>query len=60
MDADERQIRDLIDRWHHATAAGDLDTVLGLMADDAVFLTPGKPPMTRREFADGFRAWAGK
>ena len=56
MNADEKEIRDLIDRWRRATSAGDLDTVLTLMADDAIFLTPGRPPMTKDVFAKNFRA----
>jgi len=42
---DERAIRDLIDAWQRATAAGDSERVLRLMADDVVFLAPGQPPM---------------
>jgi uncharacterized protein (TIGR02246 family) len=56
MNADERAIRDLIEHWHRATAEGDVDAVLRLMSDDAVFLVPGKPPMTgRRPFEEGLR-----
>ena len=29
------------------------------MADDAVFLTPGRPPMTKDSFASGFRSLSG-
>jgi len=45
---DTQAIRALISRWHAATAAGDIDTVLGLMAEDAVFLVAGQPPMRGR------------
>ena len=55
---DEQQILDLVARWRSATARGDLDAVLGMMTDDALFLTPGKPPMTKERFADGFRMLA--
>ncbi|HUR20288.1 MAG TPA: SgcJ/EcaC family oxidoreductase [Vicinamibacterales bacterium] len=48
MNTEELAIRDLIARWHSATAAGDVDTILGLMADDAVFLVAGQPPMEGR------------
>lgn len=51
MDNDERQIRDLVAKWMSATRAGDLDTVLGLMTDDAKFLVAGKPPFGKQEFA---------
>lgn len=45
MTNDEQAIRDLIATWIRASAAGDDDTVLSLMADDVVFLLPGRPPM---------------
>jgi uncharacterized protein (TIGR02246 family) len=52
MDRDEQAIRKLIDTWMTATGAGDAKTLLGLMADDVVFLIPGKPPMRgKSEFA---------
>ena len=51
MLTDEEQIRQLVATWHAATKAGDVDTVLGLMTDDAVFLVPGRPPMRKAEFA---------
>ena len=56
MQKDEKEIRDLIDTWMHATSAGDLAQVLSLMAEDVVFLIPGQPPMRGKdEFARGFR-----
>jgi len=58
--ADERAIRELMERWIHATKDGDLGTVLSLMADDVVFFTPGQPPMNKEGFAAGFRSFAGK
>ena len=45
MDRDEQAIRQLIESWMTATMAGDTATVLDLMADDVVFLVPGRPPM---------------
>jgi len=33
-----------------ATQSGNLDQILALMSDDVVFLTPGRPPMSRQEF----------
>ena len=59
MNDDEKQIRQLIDKWGRATAAGDLQTVLDLMADDAIFLTPGQPPMNKQAFAAAFKGFAG-
>jgi uncharacterized protein (TIGR02246 family) len=51
MSADERAIRQVIATWLQATAAGDTATILTLMADDVVFLTPGRPPFGKAEFA---------
>jgi uncharacterized protein (TIGR02246 family) len=56
MNADEQAIRDVIAEWHRATAAADVGAVLRLMADDVVFLVPGKPPLTGRSaFETGLR-----
>lgn len=45
MDQDEQAIRDLVATWMSASAAGDRDRVLDLMADDVVFLVPGRSPI---------------
>jgi len=45
MPSDEQEIRQLVATWMAATRAGDIETVLSLMADDVVFLLPGRPPM---------------
>jgi uncharacterized protein (TIGR02246 family) len=42
-----------------ATRAGDTATVLELMTDDAVFLTAGRAPFGKAEFAAAARAQAG-
>lgn len=60
LETDEQQIRSLMDEWRERTAAGDVDGVLALMTDDATFLTAGNPPMTKADFAAGFRSFAGK
>ena len=57
---DEQDIRNLIDRWHKATAAGDAAAVGALMTEDVVFLTPGQPPMDKAGFMKGFASFAGK
>ena len=57
MEADRRALLDLLQTWRDATARGDLDTILGLMTEDAVFLTPGNEPMTRARFAEIFRGF---
>jgi uncharacterized protein (TIGR02246 family) len=54
--SDERAIRELVALWHRATGAGDVDTVLGLMTEDVVFLVAGRPPMRGRDaFERGLR-----
>ena len=56
MGTDEQAIRNLIEQWHRATVAGDVDTVLRLMAEGVVFLMAGKPPMKGRStFEQGLR-----
>jgi uncharacterized protein (TIGR02246 family) len=59
MSNDEQQIRQLVATWMAATKVGDVDTVLSLMTDDAIFLTPGRPPMDKAGFAAAARAQAG-
>lgn len=58
--SDEQQIRSLIETWLAATREGDLDTVLSLMTEDVLFLTPGNAPMSREGFAAASKAMAGK
>ena len=56
MTNDESAIRALVAEWHRATAEGDLDRILLLMSEDAIFLTQGHRPMRGRDtFAAGFR-----
>jgi uncharacterized protein (TIGR02246 family) len=58
MQSDEEQIRALVSTWMAATKAGDVKTVLSLVADDVVFLVAGRPPMRKDEFAEGLKAQA--
>jgi uncharacterized protein (TIGR02246 family) len=51
MNADERQIRELVETWMTASKAGDLAAVLDLMTDDVIFMTPGRAPFGKGEFA---------
>lgn len=51
MSADEKAIRELIDRWMLASARGDLATVLGMMADDVIFMVAGQEPFGKEAFA---------
>ena len=50
MTDDERAIRDLVGTWMKASEAGDLNTVLSLMADDVIFMAPGREPFGKEEF----------
>jgi uncharacterized protein (TIGR02246 family) len=59
MTADEKEIRHLVATWMHASREGDVATVLELMSDDALFLTPGQPPMDKLAFAAAARAQCG-
>ena len=52
MTEDERAIRELVATWMAASKAGDSDTVLSLIADDAVFMVVGQEPFGK----DAFRA----
>jgi len=59
MSDDERAIRDLVATWMAASKAGDHDTVLGLMADDAVFMVPGREPFGKAAFAAASKGMEG-
>jgi uncharacterized protein (TIGR02246 family) len=56
MMPDEQAIRELHSTWIEAVNAGDLVRLLTLMADDVVFLNPGREPLSRDGFAPGFTA----
>ena len=60
MQNDEQEIRELVSQWMAASKAGDVDTVLSLMADDVVFLVPGQPVMRKADFASKARAQSGQ
>src|SRR5262249_39113890 len=51
MTDDERAIRELVATWMAASQGGDVATVLGLMADDVVFMVPGREPFGKEAFA---------
>jgi uncharacterized protein (TIGR02246 family) len=48
MNGDEQAIRRGVADWQVLTAGEDVEGVLALMADDAVFLVAGHPPMRGR------------
>ncbi|MGN6031286.1 MAG: YybH family protein [Thermomicrobiales bacterium] len=56
---DEQAIRALVERWMTASAAGDIETVLGLMTDDVVFSVPGQEPFGKEAFAAASQGMAG-
>jgi uncharacterized protein (TIGR02246 family) len=51
MQSDEQAIREMVDNWLEASKRGDLTTLLNLLADDVLFITPGKEPFGKEEFA---------
>ena len=59
MSPDERAIRDLVDTWMKASRAGDTETVLSLMSDDAIFMVPGREPFGKQAFAANSRSMDG-
>jgi uncharacterized protein (TIGR02246 family) len=59
MSEDERTIRELVATWMKASQAGDLATLLGLMADDVVFMVPGREPFGKEAFAAASQGMKG-
>jgi uncharacterized protein (TIGR02246 family) len=56
MGRDERQVHHVHSAWINAVNAGDVGCLTTLMADDAVFLSPGQAPFGREEFSANFLA----
>ena len=56
MGPDEREIREVHSTWIEAVNAGHLVRLLTLMADDVVFMNPGREPFGRDGFPAGFSA----
>ena len=48
---EEQAIRDLVKTWLAASEKGDLTTMLNLLADDVIFMVPGKEPFGKETFA---------
>ena len=48
---DTRQIRQLVDSWIAASKAHNLPALMGMMTDDVVFMTAGRAPFGKAEFA---------
>ncbi len=51
MTQDEKAIRELVARWLAASKNGDLATLMPMMADDVIFMTPGAAPFGKAVFA---------
>ncbi len=50
MSEDEGAIRKLVDDWMEASKTGDAAKALSLMADDVVFMVPGREPFGKEAF----------
>ena len=59
MSDDENRIRTVIQTWMDASRRHDVATVLDLMTDDVLFLTAGRAPFGRDEFARGMESMKG-
>jgi uncharacterized protein (TIGR02246 family) len=55
---ENQKVRSVIDKWLAASKSGDLETILTLMTDDAIFLTRNGV-MRREDFVASFKAMAG-
>ena len=51
VNEDKRAIRESVATWLAAGKKGDLATMLNLLADDVLFIVPGKEPFGKEEFA---------
>jgi len=49
--SDEQAISQMVDMWLAASKEGDIETILNLMADDVLFITPGREPFGKETFA---------
>ena len=55
-ESDEQAIRQVHSTWIEAVNTGNLVRLLSLMADDCLFLNPGRAPLGRDEFSAVFPA----
>ena len=53
ISSDEKAIRELVDKWLTASKKGDVATLHSLMADDVIFMTPGREPFGKEAFTGG-------
>ena len=52
MSGDEQAIRTVVDEWMRASKAGDAATILDLMTEDVIFMTPGSEPFGKEQFRE--------
>lgn len=50
MPDEEEAIRKLVNTWLAASKKDDIDTMLGLLAENVIFMVPGKEPFGKKEF----------
>lgn len=50
---DKQAIREMVDRWLEASKQGDANTLLSMLADDVIFITPEREPFGKEAFASG-------
>ena len=55
---EEQSIRSVVASWIEATKRGDIESVLELMTEDALFLVSGQPPMDKAAFEAASRSQA--
>jgi uncharacterized protein (TIGR02246 family) len=48
---EKQAIRDLVNNWLEASKKGDSETLQNLLADDVVFITPGREPFGKEAFS---------
>lgn len=48
--SDEQAIREMVDTWLVASKRGETEILLNLLADDVVFITPGREPFGKEAF----------
>ena len=58
-EVEQHAIRQLVDTWLKASESGDVNTILTLMADDVIFMVPGKEPFGKAEFAQNYKQMKG-
>ncbi|HEV8134382.1 MAG TPA: SgcJ/EcaC family oxidoreductase, partial [Pyrinomonadaceae bacterium] len=49
----------LVDTWLKASESGDVNTILTLMADDVIFMVPGREPFGKAEFVQNYKQMSG-